>query len=64
MGSCRAVRLVAVCGTDLDPWRTARHFSSWLTLSPGCKASGGTVLFPTEAIGIVQDRRVRLRSDR
>ncbi|MGJ0486037.1 MAG: hypothetical protein ACR65R_16105 [Methylomicrobium sp.] len=25
-------------------WRTAKHFTSWLTLSPGCKISGGKVL--------------------
>ena len=25
-------------------WPTAKHFTSWLTLSPGCKISGGKVL--------------------
>ncbi len=39
-----ALRLIAECGTDLSKWRTAKHFTSWLTLSPGCKISGGKVL--------------------
>ena len=44
IGSYLAVRLVAECGTDLSRWPTAKHFTSWLTLSPGCKVSGGKVL--------------------
>jgi len=36
--------MVAECGTDLSKWPTAKHFTSWLTLSPGCKISGGKVL--------------------
>ena len=39
-----ALRLVAECGTDLSCWKTAKHFTSWLTLAPGCKVSGGKVL--------------------
>nr|WP_010487447.1 IS110 family transposase [Pseudomonas sp. S9] len=39
-----ALRLVAECGTDLSRWRTAHHFTSWLTLAPGCRISGGKVL--------------------
>lgn len=39
-----AVRLVSECGTDLSRWPTAKHFTSWLTLAPGCKISGGKVL--------------------
>ncbi|MFD2274381.1 transposase [Undibacterium arcticum] len=39
-----ALRLVADYGTDLTRWRTSKHFTSWLTLSPGCKISGGKVL--------------------
>lgn len=41
IGSYLAVRLVAECGTDLSRWPTAKHFTSWLTLLPGCKVSGG-----------------------
>jgi hypothetical protein len=44
IGSYLAVRLVAECGTDLSRWPTPKHFTSWLTLSPGCKVSGGKVL--------------------
>jgi transposase len=44
IGPYLAVRLVAECGTDLSRWPTAKHFTSWLTLSPGCKISGGKVL--------------------
>ncbi|TCG05783.1 hypothetical protein BZM27_31080 [Paraburkholderia steynii] len=43
IGPYLAVRLVAECGTDLSRWPTAKHFTSWLTLSPGCKVSGGKV---------------------
>lgn len=44
IGPFLALRLIAECGTDLSKWRTAKHFTSWLTLSPGCKISGGKVL--------------------
>ena len=44
IGPFLALRLVAECGTDLTRWRTAKHFTSWLTLAPGCKISGGKVL--------------------
>ncbi|MGL4889625.1 MAG: transposase [Aeromonas veronii] len=37
-------RLVAECGADLSRWRTAQHFTSWLTLAPSCQISGGKVL--------------------
>ncbi|HBC00747.1 MAG TPA: IS110 family transposase [Pseudomonas sp.] len=44
IGPYLALRLVADCGTDLSRWRTAHHFTSWLTLAPGCRISGGKVL--------------------
>ena len=44
IGPYLAVRLVGECGTDLGRWPSAKHFTSWLTLSPGCKVSGGKVL--------------------
>ena len=44
IGSYLALRLIAECGTDLSRWPTAKHFTSWLTLSPGCRISGGKVL--------------------
>jgi transposase len=44
IGPYLALRLIAECGTDLSRWRSAKHFTSWLTLSPGCKISGGKTL--------------------
>ncbi len=37
--------MVVDCGTDLSRWwRVVQHFTSWLTLAPGCLNSGGKVL--------------------
>lgn len=44
IGPYLALRMIAECGTNLSRWPTAKHFTSWLTLSPGCKISGGKVL--------------------
>lgn len=44
VGPYLALRLIAECGTDFGRWPTVKHFTSWLTLSPGCKVSGGKVL--------------------
>lgn len=44
IGPYLALRLISECGTDLSRWRSAKHFTSWLTLSPGSKISGGKVL--------------------
>ena len=44
IGPYLALRMVAECGTDMSRWPTVKHFTSWLTLSPGCKVSGGKVL--------------------
>jgi transposase len=44
IGPYLALRLISECGTDMSRWRTAKHFTSWLTLSPGSKISGGKVL--------------------
>lgn len=44
VGPFLALRLIAECGTDLSRWKSAKHFTSWLTLAPGCKISGGKVL--------------------
>ncbi|MFM0134289.1 transposase [Paraburkholderia sediminicola] len=44
IGPFLALRLIGECGTDLSRWPTAKHFTSWLTLSPGCTISGGNVL--------------------
>jgi transposase len=44
LGPYSVLRLVAECGNDLRKWPTAKHFTSWLTLAPGNKISGGRVL--------------------
>ena len=43
-GPYLALRLISECGCNLSKWKTAKHFASWLTLSPGSKISGGKVL--------------------
>lgn len=44
LGPYLALRLVSECGTDMSKWPSAKHFTSWLTLCPGSKISGGKVL--------------------
>jgi predicted flap endonuclease-1-like 5' DNA nuclease len=44
LGPYLALKLVAECGTDLAAWPSAKHFTSWLGLSPSNKISGGKVL--------------------
>lgn len=44
IGPYLAIRLISECGTDLSRWPSAKHFTSWLRLSPGSKKSGGKVL--------------------
>ncbi len=39
-----ALKILAEIGTDMSRWKTAKHFASWLGLSPGTKISGGKVL--------------------
>jgi transposase len=39
-----ALKILAEVGTDMSRWKTAKHFASWLGLSPGTKVSGGKVL--------------------
>lgn len=44
IGPDPALKRVGECGTDLSAWPTAKHFTSWLCLSPGNTISGGKVL--------------------
>ena len=44
LGSYTALKLVSECGTDMSQGPTSKHFTSWLTLAPGNKISGGRVL--------------------
>jgi len=39
-----ALKILSEIGTDMSRWQTAKHFASWLGLSPGTKVSGGKVL--------------------
>jgi transposase len=43
-GPSTVLRLVAECGDDMSKWPTAKHFTSWLSLAPGNKVSGGRLL--------------------
>jgi len=44
LGAYSVLRLIAECGDDMRKWPTAKHFTSWLTLAPGNKISGGRLL--------------------
>jgi transposase len=43
-GAYTALKLIGECGMDMSRWPTEKHFTSWLTLAPGNKISGGKVL--------------------
>lgn len=44
LGPYSILRIVGECGTDMTKWPTVKHFTSWLTLCPGSKISGGRIL--------------------
>src|SRR6202023_137747 len=44
LGPYLALKLVGECGTDLSAWPSAKHFTSWLSLAPRNKISGGKIL--------------------
>jgi transposase len=44
LGPAAALRLIAEIGTDMSRWPTEQHFTSWLTLAPRNKISGGRLL--------------------
>src|SRR3954464_2614907 len=44
IGPSLALTLVGECGTDLSAWPSAKHFTSWLSLAPHNKISGGKAL--------------------
>jgi transposase len=44
LGPYSVLRIFAECGSDMTRWPTSKHFTSWLTLAPGNKISGGKVL--------------------
>ena len=44
IGPYNALRLLSEIGTDMTRWPTDKHFTSWLTLAPNNKISGGRLL--------------------
>jgi hypothetical protein len=44
IGPYTALRLISEIGTDMTRWPTEQHFTSWLTLAPSNKVSGGRLL--------------------
>ncbi|MBM4438551.1 MAG: IS110 family transposase [Actinobacteria bacterium] len=42
--SYTALKLISEIGTDMTRWPTEKHFTSWLTLAPKNKISGGRLL--------------------
>jgi transposase len=44
IGPLAALQLVAEIGTDMSRWKSDKHFTSWLTLAPNNKISGGRLL--------------------
>jgi hypothetical protein len=44
IGPYNALRLLSEIGTDMTRWPTEKHFTSWLTLAPPNKVSGGRLL--------------------
>ena len=44
IGPYNTLRLLAEIGTDMTRWATEQHFTSWLTLAPRNKISGGRLL--------------------
>ncbi len=44
IGPYRALRLLSEIGTDMTRWPTDKHFTSWLTLAPNNRISGGRLL--------------------
>ena len=39
-----ALKVLSEIGTDMGRWPTEKHFTSWLTLAPKNKISGGRLL--------------------
>lgn len=54
IGPYAVLQFLSEVGTDMTPWPTHKHFTSWLSLCPGTKISGGRRL----------DRRTRGANNR
>lgn len=44
VGPYMALMLIAECGDDMTRFPSSKHFTSWLTLAPGNKITGGKVI--------------------
>jgi transposase len=44
LGPYTALRLISEIGTDMTRWPTEKHFTSWLTLAPKNKITGGRLI--------------------
>ena len=44
VGPYTALRLIAEIGTDMTRWPSEKHFTSWLTLAPTNKITGGRLI--------------------
>ncbi len=44
IGPYTALRLIAEIGTDMTRWPSEKHFTSWLTLAPTNKITGGRLI--------------------
>ena len=44
ISSYNALKLISEIGTDMSRWPTAKHFTSWLTIAPNNRISGGRLL--------------------
>ncbi len=44
LGPYTALRLISEIGTDMNRWPTEKHFTSWLTLAPKNKITGGRLI--------------------
>jgi transposase len=44
LGPGNLLTIISECGTDMEKWPSAKHFTSWLGLAPQNKISGGRIL--------------------
>jgi len=44
LGSYSALQAVSETGLDMNRWKSEKHFTSWLRLSPNHRESGGKIL--------------------
>ena len=42
--ACTALKVISEVGADMTRWPTAKHFASWLGLSPNNRVTGGRVI--------------------